>query len=188
MVGCRRLHRDVSLLHLGLCLLLRHPGECVRAEALAAGLARLEGDLHRRLGAVVLECVLLQLVAPRAAVLALAALERLVVQVDALVSHQVALLDERPATHAADVTADAHVRAHVARQLAPLRRHVLAVRVLAVENITCCTQSKICQTIISGSLSISTGHHESKYLKRIATKMTTYMSVNILFMAPSLHM
>ena len=44
------------------------------------------------------------------------------VEVDALVPHQVALLHEAAAAGGADVAADGHVRAHVARQLAALRR------------------------------------------------------------------
>lgn len=141
LAHCCWLNGDMPL-HLSLSLLLGDSGEGVRAEALAPRLAWLERDFHRRVDAVVLDCVFLELVAPRAAVLTIPALERLVVQVDALVSHQVALLNKRTSAYAADVATDAHVRAHVACELAPFWRQVLAVRVLTVENVTCHTQNK----------------------------------------------
>ena len=96
-------------LYVGLRLRLRDSGERVRTKALATWFSRFERDLHRRINAVVLQRMFLEFIPPSAAILALVAFERLVVQVNALVSHQVALLDERATAHGADVAADAHV-------------------------------------------------------------------------------
>lgn len=85
--------------------------------------------------AVVSVEVFLELVAARAGVVALRALEGFVLEVDALVPHQVALLQEAPAAGGARVRPHPHVRPHVRAQLRPLRRRVPTLRVRALVHL-----------------------------------------------------
>uniref|UniRef100_A0A6B0V2B2 Putative secreted protein n=1 Tax=Ixodes ricinus TaxID=34613 RepID=A0A6B0V2B2_IXORI len=97
--------------------------------------ARAVRRLRCRILTVVLLVVLLQLVPPRAAVLTVRALERLVVQVYPLVAHQVAALDERPPAHGTHMRPHRRVGPRVGLKLAPLGRHVRAARKLAAEHV-----------------------------------------------------
>jgi len=81
--------------------------------------------------------VLFELVPPRTGVVALRALERFVLEVDAFVAHQVTLFEKAPATGGTRVRPHAHVRPHVRTQLRSLRRRVPALWVRALVHFTC---------------------------------------------------
>lgn len=81
--------------------------------------------------------VLLQLVAPGARVLAAVARERLGLEVQALVTHEVRALDEGARAVAAHVRAHAEVGARVAGELGALGRGVGAAGELTLEHVAC---------------------------------------------------
>lgn len=98
------------------------------------------GDFSGGVLAVVSVEVLLELVAARAGVVTLRALEGFVLKVDALVTHQVALLQEAPAAGGARVRPHPHVRPHVRAQLRALRRRVPTLRVRTLVHLACNTK------------------------------------------------
>ena len=74
------------------------------------------------LAGVVFQNVFLKFVSPRAAVIALLAFERLILEMYALVSNEMTFLNESSATRGTDVRTDGQMTSGVGRQLRPTRR------------------------------------------------------------------